>query len=81
MTVIDLPSLSGPAKLRLLICGGFVVALVAAMIVTFPFEVSRECRGGAFSAAFSRAFDVRRCYLVVRRGADVVTSIELPQDW
>ena len=43
----------------------FASSLIAAYAVT---NVARECQGGAFSPAFGKGFDIRRCDLVVRIG-------------
>jgi hypothetical protein len=82
MTTIPLPRHESLAELiRRLIRDGLIPALVLALyLVQVQFEASKECRGGAFSAGFSRGFDVRRCDLVVRRiGDDVGIRIPLPQ--
>jgi hypothetical protein len=78
MTVIALSLPLPRLRVHWLIWVGLIGALVAAMVAAFPFEVLKECRGGAFSAGFSREFDVRRCDLVVRRGAYLMARIRLP---
>ncbi len=79
MSTIALPR---PVDLiRPLVCAGLMGGLVLALSVGLPqFEVSKECRGGAFSAGFSRGFDVRRCDLVIRRfGRDIGLRVPLPR--
>jgi hypothetical protein len=82
MTAIDLPRLKRPVDLvRWLVSAGLLTGLVLAVyLVLVQFEAKRECRGGAFSAGFSRGFDVRRCDLVVRRfGRDIGVRVPLPR--
>jgi hypothetical protein len=43
----------------------FVAGLIAAYAAT---DAARECQGGAFSSAFGKGFDVRRCDLVISVG-------------
>jgi hypothetical protein len=79
MTTIDLPRSVRDFRLRRrLVLAGVILAFVAASVVAlWPYEASKECRG-AFSAAFRRDFDVRRCDLVVKRtGVGVVVRIPL----
>jgi hypothetical protein len=88
MTTIELPRLTRPVDLaipvdlfRWLVRAGLLAGLVFSVcLVLVQFEAKRECRGGAFSAEFSRAFDVRRCDLVVRRfGRDIGVRFPLPR--
>jgi hypothetical protein len=82
MTTIELPRLARPAALiRRLVGAGLMCGLVGALyLVLVQFEASKECRGGAFSAGFSRGFDVRRCDLVIRRfGQDIGVRFPLPR--
>ena len=69
MTTIALPKYQRPSDLvRWLVRTGVTLALaLAAYLVLAQFDAAKECRGGGFSAGFSRGFDVRRCDLVVRR--------------
>ena len=78
MSAIDFPVPTRGSFLRLLAMFG--LAFVVAAVVLLPqFSVSRECRGGAFSARFSGDFDVRRCEVVVRRFGDDMIRIPLPR--
>jgi hypothetical protein len=64
--------------IRRLVRSGLMSGLVLALsLCVLQFEASKECRGGGFSAGFSRGFDVRRCDLVV--GGDVGFRIPLPR--
>lgn len=54
------------ADFRRLILVGLVAAFAVALALSI--SVSRECKGGAFSSAFSGGFDVRQCDLVLRIG-------------
>jgi hypothetical protein len=82
MNAITIPRPERPADLfrRLLGAGLMLGALVFALSGdVVQFEASKECRGGAFSAGFSRGFDVRRCDLVIRRfGRDIGLHFPLP---
>jgi hypothetical protein len=79
MSMISLPRYR-PTSRRWLVWVGLMSALVlAAYMVLAQFDASKECRGGAFSAAFSRGFDVRRCDLVLKRVGSEVVRIPLPQ--
>jgi hypothetical protein len=81
MSMISLPRYERPADLiRWLVRAGVMSGVAFALyIVLAQFSASKECRGGAFSAAFSRDFDVRRCDLVVKRfGRDIGLRISLP---
>jgi len=66
--------------LRRLVRYGLLPALAFALAAdTQLFEMSRHCRSGAFSSAFSRGFDVQRCKLTVKAvGADFKISVPLP---
>jgi hypothetical protein len=46
--------------------------------VLAQFSGAKECRGGAFSAAFSRGFEIRRCDFVVRRFGTEIGRLPLP---
>ena len=69
MTTIELPRFERPGDLvRWLVRAGLMSGLVFAVhLVVAQLDAVKECRGGAFSAGFSRGFDVRRCDIVVRR--------------
>jgi len=43
------------------------------------FDAKKECRGGAFSAAFSSGFDISHCDIVVRKAGTEVARVPLPQ--
>jgi hypothetical protein len=79
MTTIELPRHTRLADLiRWLVRAGVMSGLAFALyIVVAQFSASKECRGGAFSAAFSRDFDVRRCDLVVRRFGHEIARVPL----
>jgi hypothetical protein len=79
MTAIDIARPKRPADLvRWLVRAGVMSALVLALYMALAqFSASRECRGGAFSSAFSRGFDVRRCDLVIRRFGREVGRLQL----
>jgi hypothetical protein len=79
MTVIDIARPKRPADLvRWLVRAGVMSALVLALYVALAqFSASRECRGGAFSSAFSRGFDVRRCDLVISRFGSEIGRVPL----
>ncbi len=63
------------AAVWLCMIGAFVVAAVA---TADQFEKKRACHG-AFSAAFSAAFDRYRCELTIRRiGTDFKLTLPLP---
>jgi len=73
MTTIELPKYQRPSDLfRWLVRTGVVaLALVACLVL------AQECRGGGFSAGFSRGFDVERCDLVVRRFGHEIARVPL----
>ena len=81
MSAISFPIYRRPADLiRWLVRAGVMSGMVFGLyIVLAQFSASKECHGGAFSAAFSKGFDVRGCDLVVRRfGRDIGIRISLP---
>jgi hypothetical protein len=65
---------------RRLVLVGLIQAFAVALAATVhQLDVSKQCRGGAFSSAFASGFDVRRCDLVVRKiGSDAELRIPLP---
>jgi hypothetical protein len=69
MSMISLPRRERPADLvRWMVRSGLMAGLgVVLYVVLAQFDAVKECRGGAFSPAFSHGFDVRRCDLVIRR--------------
>jgi hypothetical protein len=82
MTTIELPRLERPADLvRRLVRVGLVAGLVAVVcLALLAIEVSKECRGGAFSAGFDGGFDVRRCAIVIKKiDSDVEIRIPFPR--
>jgi hypothetical protein len=80
MSMITLPRYERPADLvRWLVRAGVLSAVVCALyVVLVQFSGAKECHDGAFSAAFSRAFDVRHCEFVVRRFGSEIGRIPLP---
>jgi hypothetical protein len=81
MSMISLPRYERPAdRVRGLVRAGVMSGVVFVLyIVLAQFSAAKECRGGAFSADFSRDFDVRRCNVVVRRfGRDIGVHVPLP---
>ena len=80
MIAIALPRCSRPADIvRWLVRAGFIAALIVIAAAGLEFDVSKECRAGAFGAGFSNGFDVRRCDLVVKgTGVDAEIRIPLP---
>jgi hypothetical protein len=80
MATIALPHVERPAHLILwLVRAGLMPGLLLVLcLVLVQFEASKECRGGAFSAGFSRGFDIRSCDLVIRRfGRDIGLRVPL----
>ena len=71
-----------PADLsRRLVRAGLMSGLaITVYLVLVQFEASKECHGGAFSAGFSRGFDVRRCSVVI---GNVVSDLKvrIPLPW
>jgi hypothetical protein len=53
--------------------------VLAVYLVVAQFDAVKECRGGAFSAGFSRGFDGRRCDIVIRRFGRGVGHVPLPR--
>jgi hypothetical protein len=82
MSTIELTHLKRPVDLvRWLVSAGFVGGLVFAVyLVLVQFEVSKECRGGAFSSGFGPGFDGRRCDIVIGRiGSEFEVRVPLPR--
>ena len=80
MTTIALPKYQRPSDLlvRWLVRTGVALTLaLAAYLVLAQFDAAKECRGGGFSAGFSRGFDVERCDLVVRRFGHEIARVPL----
>ncbi|SIO61521.1 hypothetical protein SAMN05443247_08854 [Bradyrhizobium erythrophlei] len=76
MTTIALPKYQRPSDL--VRWTGVALALaLAACLVLAQFDAAKECRGGGFSAGFSRGFDVRRCDFVVRRFGHEIGRVPL----
>jgi hypothetical protein len=66
-------------KRRSVVFGSVVLALAAAHAAGVPqIDVSRKCRGGAFSAGFSNGFDVGTCDLVVRTIGSSAEVVRIP---
>ena len=80
MTEIAIRDTRRPVDYRRLIRAGAIPILVAVLAIGFAyFTVKKKC-SGAFSHAFSNAFDVKHCDLVIRKnGGDVVLRARLPQ--
>ena len=78
MTTIALPKYQRPSDLfRWLVRTGVVALALVAYLVLAQFDAAKECRGGGFSAGFSRGFDVRRCDVVVRRYGREIARVPL----
>lgn len=65
---------------RRLFLAGLIIPFIAALVVAIlQFDISKKCHAGAFSSAFSSAFDVSYCDLVIRKiGSDVEFRVRLP---
>jgi hypothetical protein len=70
VTIIDAPGFVGRAGLtrRFVLLGLIAAFVLAAVVALWPYEVSKECKGGAFSAGFGTGFDAQRCDVVFRFG-------------
>jgi hypothetical protein len=82
MTTLDLPYRKRPADLvRWLVRARLMPALALVVYLALvQFEVSKECRGGAFSSGFGAGFDGRRCHIVIRRiGSELEVRVPLPR--
>jgi hypothetical protein len=70
-------------RLSWAICAGLMLALVYAVAATsLQLSVDRDCKGGAFSSAFSSDFDIRRCSISIEHiptGAKI--TVPLPGTW
>jgi hypothetical protein len=71
---------SPAVRWRWVIRAGLAPALVMALVLTVvQFELSRKCRGGAFSSGFSNGLDRPYCDLVIRKlGSDFQFKVQLP---
>ncbi len=74
-------AISRPADtlLRLVRVGMLPALAFAADLVLAQYSAKKECRGGDFSAEFSRDFKVRRCDLVVKTDGKQNFRIPLPR--
>ncbi len=68
--IIDVPAYEAPVwRVRRLVWAGLIAAFVlAAVVALWPYEISKECKGGAFSPGFGPAFDAQRCDVVFKFG-------------
>jgi hypothetical protein len=83
MSMISLPKYVRPAdRFVRLVRAGLMAALVVALYVALsPFEASRDCRVGLFSAGFETGFNGRLCTIILKRFGQDLLKIPLPRDW